>query len=91
MSKRIKYTAARNPDYLESSPVRAVGWAVYDRAWHLILDDSVMEDDGAYSGSAGILTKPIAREVNSWIETPEARGKTLRNIMICTAVQASLM
>ena len=89
MSK-LKYTAARGIDYLVKSPVRAVGWAVYDRAWHFILDDSTMREE-AYAGSPAVLVRPIAREVNSWIETPEARSKTLRNVITITAAQLALM
>lgn len=90
MNKRKFYTAARNPDYLESSPLRAISPAI-SKVRYFLRDDSAMEDDGAYSGTAGILTKPIAREVESWLATPEARQKTLRNILIYAAVQTALM
>lgn len=91
MNERIKYTAVRNPNYLEDSPVLAISHAVYSKARSFIRDDSAMEDDGAYSGSAGILTKPIARELGSWFATSEARDKTLRNAIALAAVQLALM
>jgi len=65
--------------------------AVCSRARSFINDESAMKCERGYLGSISLITSPIAYEVRSWIETPEARSKTLRYALTIAAAQLTLM
>ena len=65
--------------------------SVVPRVESFMNDESGVPYNQAPAGSIGYIARPVFRETKSWVDTPQARYRTLRNAMVITAAQLALM